>query len=112
MLAERFPTIIKKEFNKEIVISALVPLKNDGSNKIQWYEARNLFDFNNVSWSDVKETLERYKNVKKISATRLQIMHLLCVFFQVTFVHCQYDMFKIKSDAGFMSSLFAAASFD
>ncbi|KAI7867219.1 uncharacterized protein EV154DRAFT_571751 [Mucor mucedo] len=108
MMFERFPGVFKKDFNREIVLEALTPLK---FNKEQ-DSVRMDFEFDRVDSSDMKKLLENHRNCKDINKSRLDIMHKLCFLIQVDFGAQNFDFKILKVRSGFFCSLFASASFD
>ncbi|KAG2191027.1 hypothetical protein INT47_007006 [Mucor saturninus] len=112
MMFERFPGVFKKDFNREIVLEALTPLKFNKGNDKEQDSVRMDFDFDRVDSSEMKKLLEHHRNCKDINKARLDIMHKLCFLIQVHFGAHNFDFKILKVRSDFFCSLFASASFD
>ncbi|KAI7862585.1 uncharacterized protein EV154DRAFT_572932 [Mucor mucedo] len=85
MMFERFPGMFKKDFNQEVVLEALTPLKFNKGNDREQENVRTDFDFDEVDHTEMKKLLESHRNCKDINRARLDIMRKLCFLIQIHF---------------------------
>ncbi|KAG2193063.1 hypothetical protein INT47_012137 [Mucor saturninus] len=112
MMFERFPGVFEQNFDKEIVLEALTPLKYNQGNDKEQDSVRMNFDFAKADCAEMKKSLEDRRNCKDINRARLDIMHKLCFMIQVQFGAYNFDFNIVKVRSGLFCSLFASASFD